>query len=353
VNFSPGRDILAPGEDQTKTSRRRLFWLLGAALAAVALPVRAQSAQKVARVAFVATTSPLSEISGPVPLNPGPRGLVHGLRELGWVEGRNLILERRTAEGNWDRLPEIVAELVHMHTEVIVVPGGAVARVMKDSRFTVPIVVAGVDDLVRSGLVKSLAHPGGNVTGVLSDVDTDSDAKRLQLLLELLPKKPSRIAFLGTKADWEDDIGKNVQALAEKVGIQLIHVEGATRGFASAFEVIRKQRPDALFVARGSSTYGFRHQIGEFALSSHLPSSCPGTTEFTEAGCLMSHGASVFELFRRAASHVDRILKGERPGDLPIEQPTQFQLVLNLKTAKALGITVPQSVLVRADRVIE
>jgi len=326
-----------------------------AALVALAstFSVFAQPSGKVARVAFVATTSPLSEITGPVPLNPAPRGLVHGLRELGWVEGRNLILERRSAEGNWDRLPDIVAELVHMHTDVIVVPGGAAARIMKDGHFTVPIVVAGVDDLLRSGLVKSLAHPGGNVTGVLSDVDMDSDAKRLQFLLELLPKKPSRIAFLGTKADWENDFGKNVQALAEKVGVRLVQVEGATTGFAGAFAVIRKQKVDALYVARGPSTYGFRHQIGEFALSSRLPSSCPGTTEFTEAGCLMSYGGSVFELFRRAASHVDRILKGEKPGDLPIERPLAFELTINLKTARALGITVPDSFRARADRVIE
>ena len=334
--------------------RRSVFVCLAALLGiAAAFEVAAQQSGKVARVAYVATTSPLSEISGPVPLNPAPRGLVHGLRELGWVEGRNLILERRSAEGNLDRLPDIVAELVHTHTEVIMVPGGAVARVMKDGRFTLPIVVAGVDDLLGSGLVKSFAHPGGNVTGVLYDVDMDSDAKRLQFLLELLPKKPSRIAFLGTKADWENDIGKNVQALAEKVGIQLIHVEGATRGFANAFEVIRKQKPDALFVARGPSTYGFRHQIGEFALSSRLPSSCPGTTEFTEAGCLMSYGFSIFELFRRAASHVDRILKGEKPGDLPIERPSTFELTINLKTARALGIVVPESFRARADRVIE
>jgi putative ABC transport system substrate-binding protein len=315
--------------------------------------VRAQSSQKVARVAFIATTSPLSEITGPVPLNPAPRGLVHGLRELGWVEGRNLVLERRSAEGNWERLPDIVAELVHLHTEVIVLPGGAVARVMKDNRFTMPIVVAGIDDLVGSGLAQSLAHPGGNVTGVLSDVEVGSDAKRLQLLLELLPNKPSRVAFLGTKADWENDFGKNVQELAEKVGIRLVHVEGGTRGFASAFEVIRKQKPDALFVARGATTYGFRHSIGEFAFSSRIPSSCPGTTEFTDAGCLMSYGGSTFEMFRRAASHVDRILNGARPGDLPIERPTIFELTINLKTARALGITVPDSLRARADRVIE
>jgi putative ABC transport system substrate-binding protein len=334
--------------------RRGAFVCLAAVAALASAPsVFGQPSGKVAHVAFVATTSPLSEITGPVPLNPAPRGLVHGLRELGWVEGRNLVLERRSAEGNWERLPDIVAELVHLHTEVIVLPGGAVARVMKDNRFTMPIVVAGIDDLVGSGLAQSLAHPGGNVTGVLSDVEVGSDAKRLQLLLELLPNKPSRVAFLGTKADWENDIGKNVQALAEKVGIQLIPVEGATRGFSNAFALIRKQKPDALFVARGPSTYGFRHQIGEFALSSRLPSSCPGTTEFTEAGCLMSYGGSTFELFRRAARHVDRILKGEKPGDLPIERPSTFELTINLKTARALGITVPDSFRARADRVIE
>jgi len=333
--------------------RRSAFFFFAALAFAFTCDVGAQPSAKVARVAFVDTTSPLSEIAGPVPLNPAPRGLVHGLRELGWVEGRNLILERRSAEGNWDRLPDIVAELVHLHTEVIVVPGGAVAPIMKSGHVTVPIVVAGVDDLVQSGLAKSLTHPGGNVTGVLSDVDAGSDAKRLQLLLELLPKKPSRIAFLGTKADWENDIGKNVRALAEKAGIQLFPVEGGARGFASAFALIRKQKPDALFVAPGPATFGFRHSIGEFALSSGVPSSCPGTTEFVEVGCLLSYGSSTFEMFRRAASHVDRILKGEKPGDLPIEHPILFEFSLNLRTARALRITVPDSFRARADRVIE
>ena len=334
--------------------RRGAFVCLAAVAALASAPgVFGQPSGKVAHVGFVATTSPLSEITGPAPLNPAPRGLVHGLRELGWVEGRNLILERRTAEGNWDRLPEIVAELVARNTEVIVVPGGAAARIMKDGHFTVPIVVAGVDDLVRSGLAKSLAHPGGNVTGVLSDLDAGSDAKRLQLLLELLPKKPSRIAYLGTKADLENDIGRNVEALAEKVGIQLIPVEGGTRGFANAFALIRKQKPDALFVARGRTTYGFRHSIGEFALSSGVPSSCPGTTEFVEVGCLMSYGGSTFEMYRRAAYHVDKILNGAQPGDLPIERPALFEFSINLKTARTLGITVPDSLRARADRVIE
>ena len=333
--------------------RHSAFIFLASLAFAFASGADAQPSGKVARVAFIATTSPLSEITGPTPLNPAPRGLVYGLRALGWVEGRNLILERRSAEGNGDRLPGIVAELVARNAEVIVVPGGAVERIMKGGHFTVPIVVAGTDDLVRSGLAKSLAHPGGNVTGVLSDMDVGSDAKRLQLLLDLLPRKPSRVAFLGTRTDWEDDSGKNVRALAEKAGIQLIPVEGAARGFSNAFALIRKQKPDALFVARGPTTYGFRHSIGEFALSSRVPSSCPGTSEFVEVGCLMSYGGSTFEMFRRAAGHVDRILKGEKPGDLGIEHPTIFELSINLKTARALGIAVPDSLRARADRVIE
>ncbi len=330
--------------------RRGAFVCLAAVAALTSAPsVFGQPSGKVAHIGFVATTTPLSSLA----FQPAMRGLLYGLRELGWVEGRNLILERRTAEGNWDRLPEIVAELVARNTEVIVVPGGAVARIMKHGHFTVPIVVAGVDDLVGSGLAKSLAHPGGNVTGVLSDLDAGSDAKRLQLLLELLPKKPSRIAYLGAKADLENDIGRNIEALAENVGIQLIPVEGGTRGFANAFALIRKQKPDALFVARGPTTYGFRHSIGEFALSSGVPSSCPGTTEFVEVGCLMSYGGSTFEMYRRAASHVDRILNGAQPGDLPIERPALFEFSINLKTARTLGITVPDSLRARADRVIE
>jgi putative ABC transport system substrate-binding protein len=336
-------------------TRRRLLGL-AAALTAVALacaPAHAQQSGKVAHVGFIATSSPLAEILGPVPANPAPRGLVSGLREHGWVEGRNLVLERRSAEGKPQRLPAIVAELIEQHVDVIVVPGGAAAGIMKGGRLSVPVVVAGIDDLVRAGLAKSLAHPGGNVTGVVADADIDTDSRRLELLVELLARKPTKVALIGTKAEIESAYGQNLRAQAEKLGIRLTPIEGANTGFGRAFDEIRRQKPDALFVVAGATAYAFRHQIGEFAASNRLPSACPGISEFTEAGCLMAYDANAFEVFRRAASHVSRILNGAKAGDLPIERTNLFELTLNLRAARTLGISVPPALRARADRVIE
>ncbi len=337
------------------SSRRRLvgFGIGGLAclLPALRFPAvaHAQPSGKVAHVGFVATTTPLSEL----PAQPAMRGLLDGLRERGWVEGRNLVIERRSAEGDWDQLPGIVAQLLERKADVIVVPGGVAVRLAKDGRIQVPIVVAGIDDLVQAGVAKSLAHPGGNVTGVVSDVDTDSDSKRLQFFLELLPRKPARMAFLGTKAEWENPYGENVRRSAEKLGIELVLAEGSNRGFANAFAALRKQKAEAIFVARGVTTYAYRHLVSEIVVASGVPSACPGLTEFTELGCLMSYGGNTYAMYRRAASHVDRILNGAKPGDLPIERPNIFELTLNLRTARALGITVPPALRARADRVIE
>jgi len=330
-------------------TRRRLLWL-AAATALAGAPAFAQSSAKVARVGFIIATHPLSEILGPTPPSPAARGLINGLREHGWVEGRNLVLERRSAEGQSERLPTIVAELIERQMDVIVVPAGVPARVMQGG---VPMVVVGADDLVRAGLAKSLAHPGGNVTGVLIDAEVDTDGKRLELLLELLPRKPLSVALIGTKAEIESAYAVDLRGTAEKLGIRLVPVEGATTGFGRAFDEIRRFKPDALFVARGATSYAFRHQIGEFAASNRLPSACPGITEFAAAGCLLAYDANLFEVFRRSASHVSRILNGARPGDLPIERANVFELTLNLRAARALGINVPPALRARADRVIE
>jgi putative ABC transport system substrate-binding protein len=330
---------------------KRLAACLAALVVSTSAP--AQQGGKTARVAFIATAAPLAEILGPTPANPAARGLVSGLREHGWVEGRNLVLERRSAEGKSERLPAIVAELVARRVDVIVVPGGAAAGIMKGGKPGAPIVVAGIDDLVQAGLAKSLAHPGGNVTGVVSEGDVDTDARRLELLFELLSRKPSSVALIGTKAEIEEALGASLAAQARKLGIRLSPIEGATTGFGRAFDEIRRQKPDALFVARGRTTYAFRHQIGEFASSNRLPSACPGITEYAEAGCLLAYDGNGFEVFRRAASHVSRILNGASAGELPIERANFFEMTLNLRAARALGISVPPALRARADRVIE
>jgi putative ABC transport system substrate-binding protein len=206
---------------------------------------------------------------------------------------------------------------------------------------------------VRAGLAKSLARPGGNVTGVVSDVEVDTDAKRLELLVELLARKPSSVALIGTKTELEAASLGSVRAQAEKLGIRLAPVEGATTGFGRALDEILRQKAEALFVARGATTYAYRHQIGEFAASHRVPSVCPGITEYVEAGCLLAYDGNLFEVFRRAASHVSRILNGARPGELPIERTNIYELTINLRVARSLGIAVPDTLRARADRVIE
>jgi len=199
--------------------------------------------------------------------------------------------------------------------------------------------------------VRSLARPGGNITGLSVDVDTDVEAKRLEMLLELRPGV-RRVAYLGSKEDLEGIYGQRVQATAQRLRITLIHAASSSEGFATAFSQVARERPDALLVAHGAVAYGHRRQIGELSAASGVPSSC-AHGEAVAHGCLMSYGASLAHVLRRAADYVDRILQGVRAGDLPIEQPTVFELMVNAKTARALGIEIPRSVLLRADRVIE
>lgn len=277
--------------------------------------------------------------------------LIGRLRELGWVEGRNLTIEYRWAEGRYDRSPVLVRELVERKVDVIVThaPPNVVAakRVTSD----IPIVFAAVGDPVSIGLVASLARPGGNITG-LSLQSADLARKRLELLREILPAM-RRLAVLGN-ADSPNNVLERgeIQAAAQTFGLDVIIPEIRTsQEIAPAIPVL-KNRADALFVQTDPLTNTNRSQINALALDARLPTSF-GVREFTEAGGLMSYGPSFADLFRRAGDYVDKILRGTKPGDLPVEQPTKFELVVNLKTAKALGLTVPQLLLARADEVIE
>ena len=311
----------------------------------------AQQPGKVYRVGLILTTSPVSEMAGPNPVHPLVRAFLHTLRSLGYVEGQNLVFERRSAEGKFERFAEIVAELVRLKTDVIVTVGDPMAQAAKRVTTTVPIVMVASVSPVETGLVASLARPGGNITGLTSNTGPEIEGKRLELLRDVLPKI-SRVAYFGMKTDWEGPSGESVKAAAKALNVTLLHAEHAPNEYSGAFAVIARQRPDALFVANSAPAFAHRHLIVEFAVKNRLAGTY-AWREFVEAGGLMSYGVSLSDLFRRAAGYVDKILKGAKPGDLPIEQPTKFELVINLKTAKTLGLTIPQSVLVRADEVIQ
>jgi len=321
---------------------------LGALLAPISTD--AQQPGKVYRVGLIVTTSPVSEMAGPEPVHPPTRAFLHTLRSLGYVEGQNLVFERRSAEGKFERFTEIVAELVRLKTDVIVTVSTPLAQAAKQVTTMVPIVMARSDSPVEAGLVASLGRPGGNITGLTTNTGPEIEGKRLELLKDALPRI-SRVAYLRMKTDWEGPAGESVKAAAKALNVTLLHAEHTPNEYAGAFAVIARQRPDALFVASSAPHYAHRRVIVQFAVKNRLPGMY-GWRELVEAGGLMSYGVSISDLFRRAAGYVDKILKGANPADLPIEQPTKFELVINLKTAKALGLTIPPSVLVRADEVI-
>jgi len=317
------------------------------------LAIEAQHAGKVYRVGLIFSTSPVAEMAGPVPVHPAARAFVQGLRALGYVEGQNLILERRSAEGRYERFGDIVAELVRLKPDVIVTVGDPMLRAAKAVTTTVPIVMANNRDPVGEGFVQSLARPGGNITGLTVAVGPPIAAKRLQFLRDALPRV-SRIAYLGSKEDdeWDSPFGQSVRTAARALGMTVFLAEYRPHQYIDAFTMINRARTDALFVGESPAGYADRGLIVDFATRARLPSMFP-YREAVELGGLMSYGASFADIFQQAAIYVDKILKGAKPGDLPVEQPTKFELVINLKTAKTLGLTSPQTLLLRADQVIE
>ncbi len=276
-----------------------------------------------------------------------------GLRELRQVEGQTYTLEARYAGSRADRLPELARELVHLKVDVIVVSTDLAAAAAKQQTRTIPIVMTSVTDPVGAGFVTSLARPGGNVTG-LTNLSPQLSGKRLELVREAVPGL-SRVAFL-----WNPDVRgallifKQTEGSARSLGLEFLSVEVTrTEDLERAFSVIAEQRAQALVVS-GPNPIAYSNQgaVVKFAQKARLPA-VYAAREFVDAGGLMSYGPAQQDLFRRAATYVDKILKGAKPGDLPVEQPTKFELVINLKTAKALGLTIPPSLLQRADQVIE
>jgi ABC-type uncharacterized transport system substrate-binding protein len=281
--------------------------------------------------------------------------LLQGLRDLGYVEGRNVVIEIRDAEGNLERLPALAAELIALKVDVIVTAGTPAALAAKQATRTVPIVCAGVSDPVTSGVVTNLARPGGNVTG-FSTLAPELIGKRLEHLKQAVPGV-SRVAVLWEPGGLGERTDKDMQKAADVAGralglrLQFVEARGPA-DFDRAFSEMTRARAGALTVLPSNMFGSERRRLVELAAKNRLPAVYE-RREFVDDGGLMSYGTNFADLFRRAATYVDKILKGAKPADLPVEQPTKFELVINLKTAKALGLTIPPSVLGRADRVIE
>jgi putative ABC transport system substrate-binding protein len=278
---------------------------------------------------------------------------LRGLRELGWIEGKTIVIESRWAEGRPDRVPDLVAELVRLRVDVILAGSTAVAVAAKDVTKTIPIVVATGGDPVRLGLVGSLARPGGNVTGLSFGVGMDTAGKGLELLKEAVPKV-RRVAALSNPANPSHSlVTDSLSTVARAVGVELQLFEArGSDDFASAFAGMTRGRMEAILVYLDPFFLFHRARLLNLAAKNRLPA-IYFSREYPEGGGLMSYGANYLDNYHRAATYVDKILKGAKPGELPIEQPTKFELVINLKTAKALGLTLPRSLLLRADHVIE
>jgi putative ABC transport system substrate-binding protein len=322
--------------------RREFITLLGGGVAAWPLVARAQQPSKIARLGILLFSTPQAD----------PQiAVVHGaLRDLGYIEGRNLVIEYRYAEGRPDRLPELVADLVRVKPDVIFALGGDVAIPAVKATRTIPIVFASSADPVQLGFVASLARPGGNATGVSFLLD-ELASKRLDILKELAPHI-SRVGFLWNP-DHPDNEPREAERAAANLGVQLYPQE--VRGpadFVGAFQAMRKAPIDALYVVSSRLTLRSIDRIVSFAADHQLPLAT-GFGDWAREGALLSYGPNIKEMVRRSVTQVDRILKGTKPADLAVEQPTKFELVINLKTAKVLGVSVPPTLLARADEVIE
>ena len=318
--------------------------LLLVVLLAVAVISEAQQAGKVPRIGILAPGS------SAFPTSAYHDSFRQGLRELGYIEGKNIFIEIRYAEGKQDRLSDIATELVKLKVDVIVTATRPGVLAAKNATSAIPIVFAAVGDPVRAGLVSSLARHGGNITG-LSIIETELFGKRLELLKETFPKI-TRVAYFRDAATPGTRSAEMQAAAARALGLQLQSLDvRSAKDFDGAFEAVLKERAQALTTAASPVISTNQQRIVAFAAKNRLPGLYP-YSEFIEAGGLMFYGVSFSDLFRRAATYVDKILKGAKPADLPVEQPTKFEFVINLITAKQIGLTIPPNVLVRADRVI-
>ncbi len=334
----------ATARKQTMKKKILLFAFLNLVLASLQL-ADAQQPTKIPRIGYLGGASPSANAAR-------IEAFRQGLRELGYVEGKNIVIEERYAEGKLDRLPALAAELVRLKVDVIVTGGPASTRLAKEATVTIPIVMAFDNDPVSSGFVASLARPGGNITGS-STLYPEISGKQLEFLKEIVPRL-SRVAVLGSSTN-----PGNAQALRETelaaralaVQLQYLDVLGP-KDIETVFRAASKGRADALLALTNPVLNEHRKALADLAIKNRLPGMYQAS-EYVEAGGLMTYGASITDLFRRTATYVDKILKGAKPADLPVQQPIKFEFVINLKTAKQIGLTIPQSVLYRADKVIK
>jgi putative ABC transport system substrate-binding protein len=325
-----------------KSTKKLLALVVGALSTALCAPAAAQKT-KIPRIGYLVSSS----------ADLGPSLLRQSLRDLGYLEGENIALEYRYLEGKFDRSPQLAAELVQLKVDLIFAAFLPGLRAVKEATKTIPIVMVTFVDPVASGLIDSLAHPGGNITGVAS-LRRDLSGKRLELLQEVIPAK-SQVALL-----WDKNAPGPVMSFKEyetaaaalKIRLQSIEVRGPDPDLDGVFQALAKSRAKALVLVANPVLAPHKERIASVANRNRLPSMCE-STEYVEAGCLMAYSANQPDLYRRAAIYVDKILKGAKPADLPVEQPTKFELVINLKAAKQIGVTIPQSVLYKADRVIK
>jgi putative tryptophan/tyrosine transport system substrate-binding protein len=327
------------------SSRGWVLLLLVAATAVMAamLVRAAEPSQRVVRVGFVSPLSP-STISDEA-------GLSERLHELGWVEGQNLILEKWSAEGQLKRLPALMSEAIAHKVDVLVTYGAPAAAAAKYATSTIPIVVAVIPDLVRTGLVASQARPGGNLTGLSMGYGEGLGGKLLELLQEVVPRLSTVAVIMNPDNPYPRDLTKDLEAFAPKRALKLHIIElRGTEAIEHAFEQARRTAQAAVVIGE-PFTLEHRKQVTAFAAKRRLPAIYT-TRYYVDVGGLITYGPDLRVMFRRAAEYVDKILRGAKPADLPIEQPTQYLLIVNLKTAKALGITVPESILLRANEVI-
>jgi ABC-type uncharacterized transport system substrate-binding protein len=324
-------------------SKKVICLALSAILLALVLPTQAQQPKKIPRIGY------LSGIGSEAPTVEAFR---RGLRDLGYIEGKNILFEYRDTGVTQDRIPGLVAELVQLKVDVLVVSTGPTIRAAKQATQTIPIVMVTTEDPVATGLIDTLARPGGNVTG-LTLLTRDLSGKRLELLKEVIPTI-SRVGYLLPDSPDVRIRFKEYEAAGRnlKITLQSLEVQGQNPDFEGVFQAAAKARVSALVTARNALLIVNRKQIADLALKNRLPSMSE-RSDMVEAGGLVSYATNEAENYRRAAVFVDKILKGTKPADLPVEQPMKFELVINLKTAKAIGLTIPPNVLARADKVIK
>jgi putative tryptophan/tyrosine transport system substrate-binding protein len=331
---------------QQKFMREKITALtLGALLFALSVPVWAQQATKVPQIGFIIVTSPSANAAR-------IDAFRQGLRDLGYVEGKNIVIQYRWAEGKFDRLPELAAELVRLKVDVIVSAGPQPTRAAKEATSTIPVVMGQDNDPIGNGFIVSLARPGGNITG-LSTLYPEISGKQLELLKEIIPRLSHLAVFGNSTQPGNPQSLKKVELAAGALSVQLQYVDvQGPKDTETAFRAASKGHADAVLVLSSPVIFSHRKRFADIAVKNRLPVMY-AQPEFVEDGGLMTYGPSITDLYRRAASYVDKILKGAKPAELPVEQPTKFELLINLKTAKQIGLTIPPNVLLRADKVIK